>query len=89
MRKKFEKGSQCRTKLKGGPFGIFQHLFCCKTPKKYKGDPLLMFFFRKERSHNVEKSGRWDPLVSPGIVCYTEEKEKLFFILFARPNGLI
>ena len=22
-----------------GPFGIFQHPFCCKTPKKMKGGP--------------------------------------------------
>ena len=25
-------------KLKGGPFGIFQHPFCRKTPEKIKGE---------------------------------------------------
>ena len=31
------KVSQCRKKLKGGPFGIFQHPFSRKTPKKWRG----------------------------------------------------
>ena len=35
--KKLKKVSQCRKNLKGGPFGIFQHPFCRKTPKKWKG----------------------------------------------------
>ena len=30
---KFEKTGNAE-KLKGGPFGIFQHPFCRKTPKK-------------------------------------------------------
>ena len=29
----FRKNSQCRKKLKRGPFGIFQHPFCHKTSK--------------------------------------------------------
>ena len=32
-----KKISQCRKKLKGVPFGIFQHLFCRKTAKKIEG----------------------------------------------------
>ena len=32
-----KKVSQCRKKLKVGPFGIFQHPFCRKTPKKFEG----------------------------------------------------
>ena len=39
-----EKISQCRKKLKGGPFGIFQHPFCRKTSKNCRGDPLGNFF---------------------------------------------
>ena len=40
-----EKISQCRKKLKGGgAFGIFQHPFCRKTPKKWRGG------FRGEKS---------------------------------------
>ena len=34
-------------KLKGEPFGIFQHPFCHKTSKKFKRDPLGKFCFRK------------------------------------------
>ena len=33
VKKKFEKKSHNAEKLKGGPFGIFQHPFCRKTPK--------------------------------------------------------
>ena len=32
---------------RGGPFGVFQHPFCCKTSKKMQGDPLGNFFFEK------------------------------------------
>ena len=37
-------------------------------------------------SHNAEKTQWWDPLVSPGIVCYPE-KRKIILIRFAGPNG--
>ena len=63
------KVSQCRKKLKGGPFGVFKHPFCGKAPKKLKGDSLGKFFPTK-KSRNAEKSEKWDPLVSSGIVCY-------------------
>ena len=42
-------------KLKGGPFGIFQHPFCRKTPKN-GGDPLGKLFFSKKLSHNAKKN---------------------------------
>ena len=54
-------------KLKGGPFGIFQHPFRCKTPKKdWRGKTLCSKFFF-EKSHCAEKTE--SPLVSPGNVC--------------------
>ena len=30
-----------------GPFGIFQHPFCRKTPKKLKGGPLVEKIFKE------------------------------------------
>ena len=48
-------------KLKGGPFGIFQHPFCRKTPKTLKGDPLGKKIFRK--SLRAENTLREYPLV--------------------------
>ena len=50
-----EKNLTVPKKLKGGPFGIFQHPFCRKTAKKLKGDPLGKFFPGK-KSHNAEKN---------------------------------
>ena len=48
-------------KLKGGPFGIFKHPFCCKISKKLKGDPLERTKFRK-RVSQCRKTERRDPL---------------------------
>ena len=70
--------SQCRKKLKGGPFGIFQHPFCRKTSKKRKGDPLGKFFSKKSLAV-PKKNERWDPLVSPGMVGYAEKQGKPFW----------
>ena len=41
-------------KLTGGPFGIFQHPFCRKTPKKMK-DPLGKKFFGSKKSSSMPK----------------------------------
>ena len=41
---------------KGGPFGIFQHPFCRKTPKKLEGGPLGEIFFRKKVSQSRKYS---------------------------------
>ena len=46
-----EKISQCRKKLKGGPFGIFQHPFCRKTSKKMQRGP----FGEKNSGKNVSQ----------------------------------
>ena len=46
-------------KLKGGPFGIFEHPFCRKTPKKMKGGPFGKKF---EKSHRAGNTLREYPL---------------------------
>ena len=74
-----EKISQCRKKLKGGPFGIFQHPFCRKTSKKMQGGPFGENFFSKKKSRSAEKNERGESLVSPGMVCYAEKQEKPFW----------
>ena len=52
-----KKISQCRKNWKGDHFGIFQHPFCRKTPKKLKGNPLGIFFFEK-KSHRAKNTLR-------------------------------
>ena len=47
-----EKIPQCRKKLKGRPFGIFQHPFC-RT--KIEGGTLWRKIFRKKVSHCLKK----------------------------------
>ena len=74
-----EKISQCRKKLKGGPFGIFQHPFCRKTSKKCRGDPLGKIFFSEKKVAVPKKNEKGESLVSPGMVCYAEKQEKSFW----------
>ena len=77
MKKKFWKKTMPK-KLKGGPFGIFQHPFCRKTAKKFKGRPFGEKISPK-KSHNAEKTESGDPLVSPGMICYAGKQEKPFW----------
>ena len=64
----------------GGPFGIFQHPFCRKTAKKFKGGPFGENFFpQKKVSQCRKKIERGDTLVSPGMVCYAGKQEKPFW----------
>ena len=71
-----KKVSQCRKKLKGGTLCDFSTSLLSQNIKKLKGDSLGIFF---EKSHNAEKTGWGDPLVSPGMVCYAEKKENPFW----------
>ena len=57
-------------------------------PKKLKGTLWGYFFFVKNIPQ-CRKTQMWDPLISPGIVCYAEKKGKTFLILSARQNGSI
>ena len=84
IRKEF---SQCRKKLKRGPFGIFQHAFLRKTSKTLKGDPLGETL-PKQKSRSAEKKlngpfglGRYGML--------REKTGKTILAQFARPNGAI
>ena len=43
-----KKSHNAEKKLKGGPFGIFQHPFCRKTSKKMQGRPFGEKFFSKK-----------------------------------------
>ena len=73
-----KKISLCRKKLKGGPFGFFQHPFCRKTVKKTEGGTLWgKKIFRKKVT--MPKKLKGDPLVSPGMVCYARKQEKFFW----------
>ena len=66
-------------KLKGGPFGIFQHPFCRKTSKKCRGTLWGKIFFRK-KSRSAEKNER-------GLARYGMLRGKTFLVQFARPNS--
>ena len=72
------KKSQCRKKLQGGTLWNFPTSILTQNIKKMKGGPFGEFFFRK-KSGSAEKNERGDPLVSPGMVCYTEKQEKPFW----------
>ena len=45
-------------KLKGGPFGVFQHPFCRKTSKKIERGKILF----SEKNLSAEKNCKGDPL---------------------------
>ena len=73
------KSHSAEKKLKGGPFGIFQHPFCRKTAKKLKGGPFGEKSFPEKSLAVPKKIGRGDPLVSPGMVWYAGKQEKHFW----------
>ena len=57
--------------VKGGPFLIYKHAFCCKITKNSKGDSFETFFEKK--LHSAKKIKRVDPLVSAGFVGYVKK----------------
>ena len=70
-------------KLEGWALRDFSIL--SQNSKKIEGGT---FGKKDQKSHYVEKTGRVDSLVSPGIVCHAK-KRKTFLVQFARPNGSI
>ena len=52
-----EKSHNAEKTEKGGPFGIFQHPFCPKTPKT-EGGTLWGHFFFEKKSHRAENTLR-------------------------------
>ena len=71
----FGKNLTVPKKLKGGPFGIFQHPFCAKTAKKSKGDPLRKKFSGK-KSRSAEKKLEGGTLWSRRVWYVTRENRK-------------
>ena len=75
-----EKISQCRKKTETrGTLWDFSTSILSQNIKKMQGDPLGKNFFSKKKSRSAEKNERGDPLVSPGMVCYSDEQEKPFW----------
>ena len=72
-------------KLKEGPFGIFQHPFCRKTPKKLKG-ALWGKIFPEKKSRNAEKKLKGGTLWSRPVLYVTRET---FLVQFLGPTGTI
>ena len=65
-------------KLKGGPFGIFQHPFCRKTPRKIggEGDPLRKKNSQKKSLAMPKKKLKGGPF---GLVRYCMLRGKPFW----------
>ena len=55
------------------PLGFFNIHSVAKQQKKIEGGLL------GKKSRSAKKNERGDPLVSPGMVCYAEKQEKLFW----------
>ena len=71
--------SQKAEKLKGVPFEVFQHPYCPKTSKKYRGTLWgKMFFFRK-KSLAVPKKNERESLWSRPVRYVTRKNRKNFF----------
>ena len=70
--------------VKGGPFGLCETPFGCKTFKKLKGDPweILKNFRKKfkkeifEQCHSAEKCKRGDPLGFFDLHCVAKYRNK-------------
>ena len=63
--------------LKGGTLSDFSTSILLQNIKKIEGGTFWMKKFRNKVSKCREKNK--DPLVSPGIICYAEKKEKLLY----------
>ena len=83
-----KKISQCRKKLKGGPFGIFQHPFCRKTAKKIEGGPFGEKIPEK-KSRSAEKNWKGGVFGLARYGMLRGKTEKTFLVQFARPNSAI
>ena len=84
--KKFRKKSHnAEKKLKKGPFGIFQHPFCCKTSENWRGSPWWKIDFSKKSLKMPKQSER-------GLFSLSRygmlrgKRGKTFLVQFARPN---
>ena len=71
-------------KLKGGPFGIFQHPFCCKTTKELKGGLFEKKIPKKYRDATKKLKG--GTLWSRPVLYVMRET---FLVQFLGPTGTI
>ena len=75
-----EKSHNAEKKLKGGTLWDFSTSILSQNIKKNAGGTLWgNFFFSKKKYRSAEKNERGESLVSPGMVCYAEKQEKLFW----------
>ena len=72
------KVSQCRKTERGDPLRFFSIHSVAKHQKNAGGGPLGNFFSKKSLAV-LKKNERGEPLVSPGMVCYAEKREKPFW----------
>ena len=82
-----KKISQCRKKLKGGPFGIFQHSFCRKTAKKIEGGTLWEKKNFRKKVSQCRKKLEGGPFGPAGYGMLRGKTGKTFLVQFARPNS--
>ena len=66
-------------KLKGRTLWNFSTSTLSQNMKQLKGGPFGGRIFFGKKSHSAKKTERGDFLVSPGMVCYAEKEEKLFW----------
>ena len=66
--------------MKGGTLWDFSTSILSQNSEKIEGAPFWDNFFPEKNvmSHNSEKTQRWYPSVSPGIVCYAEKRKNYF-----------
>ena len=66
-------------KLKGLTLWNFSTPILSQNIKELKTFGTFEELFSKKKSNNAEKTERGDSLVSPGMVCYAQKKEKPFW----------
>ena len=75
LKVKLSPNPECRSFSYRGALRFFVHSYA-NHQNKLSRDPLVIFFWKK--SYNAGKNWKVDTLVSSGIVCYAEKKEKLY-----------
>ena len=75
------KVSQCRKMWEWGPFGIFEHPFCCEISKQLKRDPLVQSNHFHKMSHGLETNLREKHQDSQrgSLLCFRGSRSRLCF----------
>ena len=74
-----KKSHNAEKNLKGGTLWDFLTSILSQNIKKNAGGTLWGKIFFEKKSRSAEKNERGESLVSPGMVCYAEKQEKLFW----------